>query len=223
MCYYLNMINKFILVLFILLQGLCCFAYEKQADEYSCGAVSAYNLIDNICPVCANNDLKTIYRLLKTDANGTTTYNLCRGLDKYFSGEKIRHDILYYGIKSVKKYKVGQNIDLDNVQKLLASGYNAIINIGIYKKTTNGYIRQYGHYVNLVCADGEGLKVFDPYDKEKEYTYWSTKDIKVRLQNVNDNEKYANTQNHILITSPINYLEQDELAIINGIVLIKLL
>lgn len=217
------MLKKILLVLLILFHNVYCFAYEKQKDEYSCGAISAYNLIQEICPSCNNNNLDIVYKLLKTNTKGTTTYNLCKGLDNYFSEQKFSHRILYYGIKKVKMYKIGEYIDLDNINKLIHSGYTAIINIGIYKKTPYKYVRQYGHYVNLISLDKDELKIFDPYDKENEYSYWRTKNTYVKLQNINDNEKYKNLKTNILIDSSINYLNPDEIAIINGIILIKLL
>ena len=45
-----------LLCLIILLQGIC-FAYDKQNDEYSCGVVSVYNLINDKCPDCKNNEI----------------------------------------------------------------------------------------------------------------------------------------------------------------------
>ncbi len=110
------------------------FAYEKQNDEFSCGAVSAYNLISELCPECRNNNFNTIYKLLKTNRNGTTAYNICNGLDKYFSKQNINYNIYYYGIKKVRRYKNGTNINFDNVKKYISAGYTAILNIGIYKK-----------------------------------------------------------------------------------------
>lgn len=217
------MLKRSLLILFILFQTVYCYGYEKQKDEYSCGAISAYNLIQEICPSCSNKNFDIVYKLLKTNTKGTTTYNLCRGLDDYFSEQNLSHEILYYGIKKVKIYKTGGNIDLYNINKFISAGYTAIINIGIYKKTPYKYVRQYGHYVNLISLYNEELKIFDPYDKENEYSYWKTKNIYAKLQNVNDNEKYENIKTNILIDSSINYLEQDEFAIINGIILIKLL
>lgn len=216
------MLKRILLVLLILFQNVYCFAYEKQNDEYSCGAISAYNVIQEICPLCKNKDLNIIYKLLKTNTNGTTTYNLCKGLDNYFFEQNLSSNILYYGIKKVKTYKAGESVDLKKIQEFISSGYIAIINIGIYKKTPYRYVRQYGHYVNLISMDNNELKIFDPYDRENEYSYWKTKNTNIKLKNINDNEKYENTENNILIDSSINYLKQDELAIINGFILIKL-
>lgn len=75
------MIKIFLIIMF-LFQGFC-FAYTKQDDEYSCGVFSVYNLIEKSCIDCklsAPNQLKI---LLKTDKNGTTSQNLCAGLDQY--------------------------------------------------------------------------------------------------------------------------------------------
>ena len=162
--------------------------------------------------------------LLKTDKNGTTTFNLCNGLEKYFSKQQISADIKYYGIKKVRKFKEKQTIDLKTVEQYLANGYSAIINIGVYKKSNNTYIRQYGHYVNLIAINNDELKIFDPYDKENEFSYWQIKQENANLQNINDNEKYEKTKNNLyIVLSPINYFEQDEYAIINGITLVKIL
>lgn len=218
------MVKRLFLCLFLLLQGLCCLAYEKQQDEYSCGVVSVYNLINEKCPNCKNDEISKLHKLFKTDYNGTTTFNLCNGLEKYFAKQKISADIKYYGIKKVRKFKENQNIDFKTVEQYFANGYSAIINIGIYKKLNNTYIRQYGHYVNLISINDNELKIFDPYDKENEFSYWKIKQENVSLQNINDNEKYETTENNLyIVCSPINYLEQDEYAIINGIILVKIL
>lgn len=52
-----------ILCLFVLLQGILCFAYEKQNDEISCGVVSAYNLINDKCPNCKDNEIPDFHPL----------------------------------------------------------------------------------------------------------------------------------------------------------------
>lgn len=99
------MFKRLLLCLFIFLQGIC-FAYDKQNDEYSCGVVSAYNLINDKCPDCKNNEIPELSKLLKTDENGTTTFNLCNGLEKYFTKQQmIGADIKYYGIKKSANLK----------------------------------------------------------------------------------------------------------------------
>ena len=106
----------------------------------------------------------------------------------------------------------------------MANGYSAIINIGVYKKINNTYIRQYGHYVNLIAINNDELKIFDPYDKENEFSYWQIKQENANLQNINDNEKYEKAKNNLyIVLSHINYFEQDEYAIVNGIILVNIL
>lgn len=217
------MIKRLLLCLLILLQGIC-FAYDKQNNEYSCGVVSAYNLINDKCPTCKNNEIQKLSKLLKTNENGTKTFNLCNGLEKYFAKQKISADIKYYGIKRVHKFKEKENIDFKTIEHYLDNGYSAILNIGIYKKENNTYIRQYGHYVNLISIKDNGLKIFDPYDKENEFSYWQIKQGNVNLQNVNDNEKYEKIKTNLyIVLSPINYCKKDEYAIINGIILVKII
>ena len=217
------MIKRLLFCLLILLQG-SCFSYEKQNDDFSCGVASAYNLINNKYPDCKNNEFSLLRKLLKTDVNGTTTFNLCNGLEKYFAKQKISADIKYYGIKKVRKFKEKQNIDFKTIEQYLSNNYAAIINIGIYKKLNNTYIRQYGHYVNLISINDNELKIFDPYDKENVFSYWQIKQENANLLNINDNEKYETTVNNLyFVLTPIEYCEQDEYAIINGIIFIKIL
>lgn len=218
------MVKCLLICLFVLLQGVCCFAYEKQNDEYSCGVVSAFNLIKDKCPDCKNSEISELSKLLKTNENGTTTFNLCNGLKKYFANQMIDADIQYYGIKKVHKFKEKQNLDLKTIEQYLTDGYSVIINVGVYKKSNNSYIRQYGHYVNLISINDNDLKIFDPYDKENEFSYWQIKQKKINLQNINDNEKYEKSENALyVILTPINYCEKDEYAIINGIIFVKIL
>ncbi len=66
------------------------------------------------------------------------------------------------------------------------------------------------------------LKIFDPYDKENEFSYWKTKLIKANLKNSNDNEKYEKAEEYFLVTTPVNYFKDDEYAVINGIILVGL-
>ena len=78
--------------------------------------------------------------------------------------------------------------------------------------------------MNLISINDNELKIFDPYDKENEFSYWQMKQENINLQNINDNEKYEKSENNLyIILSPINYLEQDEYGIINGIILVKIL
>lgn len=217
------------LIRFVLCICLClffnysCFAYMKQTDEFSCGAVSAYNLINNFCKDCGiTTDLNLVIKMLKTNKNGTTTYNLCNGLNKFLDKQNINHELSYYGIKKVRRYKTAKTIDFEKIEEYISQGYAAILNIGIYEKKGDYYIRQYGHYVNLISVNKEEMKVFDPYDKENEFLYWKTQTKKANLKNINDNEKYEKADDYIFITTPVNYCKPDEYIFINGIIIVKL-
>ena len=212
-----------ILFLFVFLQLVCFAEFAKQPDEFTCAPTSSYNLIKTICPECKTS-IQELAVIQKTDKNGTTTFNLCRGLEKYFKSQNKKVDIEYYGIKKVRKYKVDSNIDLSLLKKHLENNGYAIINIGIYTKDSDGiFTREWGHYANVVAVENNSLKVLDPYDKENEISTWLEirKNKNIALKNINDNEKYIKTNEAYFINSGINYLEPTEFAVINGIVFIK--
>lgn len=218
--------KKFFITLFLLfLIPDFCFSvpYIKQNDEYTCGPVSSYNLIRKMCPSCKDYDVSKLVIIQKTDNNGTTSYNLCNGLDKYFKSQNINADIRYYGIKKLRKYKANSDIDFKEISGLIKDGHSAILNIGVYTKDTDGsYTRQCGHYVNLISVNNNEIKVSDPYDKTNDYSYWKFKSINTKkVYNINDNEKYIKTDNYNIIISPISYLEKNEFALINGIIVIN--
>ena len=212
-----------ILFLFIFLELNCLAEFAKQPDEYTCAPTSSYNLIKTICPSCKTS-IQELAVIQKTDKNGTTTFNLCRGLEKYFKSQNKKVVIEYYGIKKVRKYKVSSNIDLDLLKMHLENNGQAIVNIGIYTKDSDGtYIRKWGHYANVVAVEIDLIKALDPYDKENEISTWTGLGvgINITLKNINDNEKYIKTNEAYFINSGINYLEPTEFAVINGIVFIK--
>ena len=212
-----------ILFLFVFLQLACFAEFSKQPDEFTCAPTSSYNLIKTICPECKTS-IQELAVIQKTDKNGTTTFNLCRGLEKYFKSQNKKVDIEYYGIKKVRKFKESSNIDLDLLKKHLENNGQAIINIGIYTKDSDGtFTRKWGHYANVVAVENDSIKVLDPYDKENEISTWLgiRKNKNIALKNMNDNEKYIKTNEAYFINSGINYLEPTEFAVINGIVFIK--
>lgn len=198
-------------------------SYVKQIDEFSCGPVSSYNLIKKSCPACRDYDINKLKNFERTDNNGTTTYNLCNGLNKYFKSQNLQTNISYYGVKKLKRYKNGSNINFQNIAKLLNEGNSAILNIGVYTLNDDGsYTRHWGHYVNLISVRDNKLKVFDPYDRANQYSDWTIKTLTdIKVNNINDNEKYVNLKNYHIISSQINYLEKNEFALINGVILIN--
>ncbi len=219
------MIKKVLSILFsfVFLQLACFAEFAKQPDEFTCAPTSSYNLIKTICPECKTS-IQELAVIQKTDKNGTTTFNLCRGLEKYFKSQNKKVDIEYYGIKKVRKYKAGSNINLTLLKKHLENNGQAIINIGIYTKDSNGtFTREWGHYANVVAVRNDSIKVLDPYDKENEIPTWTglKVGVNIALKNINDDEKYIKTNEAYFINAGINYLESSEFAVINGIIFIK--
>lgn len=130
--------------------------------------------------------------------------------------------ILWY--KKIRKYKISSNINVEELTSEISNNSQSILNIGIYIKNSNGnYVRQWGHYVNLISIEeNKQLIVFDPYDKNETPIIWKLKQLNgVCLENINDNEKYEKTTNIYAIENKIDYLEPNEIAIINGIVVVK--
>lgn len=200
--------RKFILyiLLFSAIPVLADYSNIKQQDEFSCGVCASYNLISNMGKEADFNSLKRELRLSK---KGVSSNNLCKGLEKSLS-----RNIKYYGIKKVnKKYKVSNEIDLNKIN--LKNG--AILNFGVYDKN---FVRQWGHYVNLIKIDNNTLWIIDPYSKDAYIQRIEVQKIcNHRLNNINDNEKYSRTTEYYLITTPLKYLSKDEAAYINGIII----
>jgi len=215
---------KTLILFFVLNLSLCCFSSEliKQPDEYSCARACSYNLIKKLCPNCDNN-IQYLIKLEKTNKKGTTAYNLCNGINKYFRTQNKNVNIEYYGVKKVRKYKISSDINFEKLKNNLNQNTQVIINIGVYTKNKDGsYTRQYGHYVNLDSIDNNSITVFDPYDKKNELTVWKTKFVSdVNLKNINDNEKYTKTNNAYIIENGMNYIEPNETAFINGIIIVQ--
>lgn len=229
------MVKKVLLILFLLLflESNCFAEFAKQPDEFTCAPTSTYNLIKTICPECKIS-IQELTVIQKTDQNGTTTFNLCRGLEKYFKSQNKKINIEYYGIKKISKYKVSSKIDLMLLKKHLENNGQAIINIGIYTKHSDGtFTRDWGHYSNVIAVDSGAIKVLDPYDKQNEISTWtgverkmlktkkSEANTNITLKNINDNEKYIKSNGAYFINAGINYLEPSEFAVINGIIFIK--
>lgn len=212
---------------FFILQSQCLtadYSNLKQPDEFTCAPTSSLNLIKNICKTCEAPSLNYMKKLQKTDENGTTAFNLCYGLEKYFKTQNKHSDIRYFGIKKVKIYKHSNNFDLLSISNPLNKNYGAILNIGVYTQNSKGeYVRQWGHYVNLISINDKFIKIIDPYNKNSyidKLQYQTSKDIK--LINKKDNEKYIKADKYYVIKTPLNYLQKNETAIINGVITIKL-
>ena len=104
---------KTLILFFVLNLSLCCFSSEliKQPDEYSCAPACSYNLIKKLCPNCDNN-IQYLIKLEKTNKKGTTAYNLCNGINKYFRTQNKNVNIEYYGVKKSANIKYHQILTL---------------------------------------------------------------------------------------------------------------
>lgn len=190
----------------------------KQKNDYFCGPVSSANTIKNISNINQNNLINELAKLEKTTKSGTTINNLCKGIDKYYQKKNMHVEISYYGIIDADaKYQKSETIELN---KLHGQG---IINIGFYRKTGNVYVREEGHFVSLVeINEDNGLIILDPYNKTKGIEKYSVKKEKLIVINKDKYETFTPTSEYYLITTPIDYLENDESAIINGIILLNI-
>lgn len=215
---------KTLILCLVLNLSLCCFSSEliKQPDEYSCAPACSYNLIKKLCPNCDNN-IQDLIKIEKTNKKGTTVYNLCNGINKYLKTQNKNVNIEYYGVKKVRKYKTSSDINLEELKNNLNQNTQVIINIGFYTQNKDGsYTRQYGHYVNIDSIDNNTITVSDPYDKKNELTVWKTRFVSdVNFKNINDNEKYTKTNSAYIIENGINYIEINETAFINGIIIVN--
>ena len=218
--------KKLILVLFtfFILQNQCLtadYSNLKQPDEYTCAPTSSLNLIKNICKTCEAPSIDYMKKLQKTGENGTTAFNLCYGLEKYFKTQNKKSDIRYF--EPVTEVKCC-GFDLPIITNPLYKNYGAILNIGVYTQNSKGeYVRQWGHYVNLISINDKFIEIIDPYNQNSyidKLQYQESKDIK--LINKKDNEKYIKTDKYYIIKTPLNYLQKNETAIINGVITIKL-
>lgn len=206
----------------------------KQNDEFSCAPVSATNAIIGIEKNCTSNARKLANLLainFKTDENGTTSQNLCTGLEKYFKekGQTIKID--YQGYRDVdKKYKTAGLPDMTKIKKAVEEGKAVLLNLGIYKKSDGIYTRQYGHFVNVVGCGSNGivpdknyLTITDPYNKISGRHYIKYNEIKEGkfVHNKDDNEVALtdDAKGFNEITQKFNYFNHNESAVINGAVI----
>ncbi len=220
------MMNKifktlFLITLFCFVSG---FSDIKQKNEYSSAPVCAANCIINYNNFDTENLVEYFTETAKTDKRGTKTNNLCKSLEDYFSENNRTAYIKYFGIRPVNKRFLSEK-PLDIVEEI-SNGRSVILNIGIYKKDGNQYIRQYGHFVNAVYVNDKGqILVTDPYAKEsapfwtelKEAGYIKTKHNKF------DNERVLKKVYDYKQLLNIPYLQEDEIAFLNGVISINLI
>jgi len=218
-----------------------------NVGEYYCGPVSATNSIimlsQNGFPELSQgkNSTKLIEELgilFKTDRNGTTTNNLCKGLETYINSKGDRCDIKYQGFRPVDSKYIDSNIpSLDWIKSEIDKKNPVLLNLGVYKKSfENGeilYKRKYGHFVtangygsNGISIDKDYLTIRDPYSHQEGNHYLKAKKIETGkfIHNKDDNEQsLTNIADGFYELSPnVHYLEKDEIAIINGAISIEM-
>ncbi len=213
-----------------------------EVGEYYCGPVSVasgivtlvkrgFSLLDNPSEL---NLIKELGAYFKTDANGTTTNNMCNGLEAFIKPKGYQAIIKYQGFRPTEqKYKIAAIPDLNWIKAEMNKNNIVLLNLGVYKKSThegkNIYTRKYGHFVlatginhNGLNVDPNYLTIHDPYDRVKGDHFIKTNKIDKGkfVHNPNDNEtSLTNDANGFLEISPrFNYFASDEVAVINGVI-----
>lgn len=215
-------------------------------SEYFCGPVSAANGIISLSengfpelfksgnPAVLINELGAYF---KTNKQGTTTNNLCTGLESYISSKGYKAKIQYQGFRPTEqKYQKSLIPDLQWIKQELDKQNVVILNLGIYKKQTiNGqtvYRRQYGHFVNATGKNTNGLQpdanyisIHDPYDRVSGDRYIKTTLITEGkfIHNSDDNETTLsnNAKGFTEIPTRFNYFAADEVAVIDGAISVE--
>lgn len=214
-----------------------------EVGEYYCGPVSAANavimlsqngfsnLYKNDEPSALINDLAKYF---KTDKHGTTSDNMCKGLDAFVEAKGYKCKLSYQGFRPVDaKYKTASLPDLNWIKSEINKHNAVFLNIGVYKKTIQDgkiiYTRHYGHFVNVMGSgnnelsiDPNYLTIRDPYNRVKGDHYIKVNQIKEGklIHNPDDNEVSLtdNAAGFYEISSKFNYFAPDEVAIINGVI-----
>lgn len=210
----------------------------SQVGEYYCGPVSAANAIvmqsqKGFSNLLTGDSNKLIYELasyFKTDKNGTTTANMCKGLDAFVASKGYKSKIQYQGFRQADNYKTGALPDLKWIREEINKGNTVLLNLGVYKKSVqNGetvYKRQYGHFVTATGEGHDGLNNYltmtDPYDRAKGNHFIRPSVIEKGkfIHNADDNEAVLtdNAAGFYEISPRFNYFASDEVAVLNGVV-----
>lgn len=231
-----NSVQKYNSVAFKTSQNNNFISDIKQPNEYYCAPCAGANAVISLLkPIQINNSLmvNNLAYYMKTDTKGTTSENLCKGLEKYFNSQGLFVKIDYKGFRDVdKKYKSSDLPDIKIIKKELKDGNQVILNLGVYKKSGENYVRQYGHFVNAVSAGSNGFSfdensfaVTDPYNKTSGLQYIKFKPILSGklVHNSDDNEKALtdNAKGFYELSPKFNYFENGETAILNGVIVIS--
>ena len=219
----------------------------KQNDEYSCGPISAANSIiwlrNNGFPnLCTSNhssalvdELSKSVKLIKSENKGTSSNNMCTGLENFINSKGYKISKLeYQGIRPVdNKYKTSMIPDIEKIKREIKKDNVILLNLGIYNKKNTHYERQYGHWVTVTgsgdngyIADNNYLTIHDPYSKVNGNFY--IKPIKIErgkfFHNSDDNEKTLtdNASGFYEISQKFNYFRNSEVGVIDGAVILEM-
>lgn len=208
----------------------------KQKNEYYCAPAACANVVYKLSDNQNKNPdllVEELAKYLKTDKYGTTSQNLCKGLEDYFNANNFNINIEYQGFRDVdKKYKTSFMPDIEKIKSAIKCGNLVILNLGIYKKINNTYIRQYGHFINAVKTGSNGIScedncfaVTDPYSKKQceEFIKLSKIEQGRFIHNKDDNEAALidNAEGFYEIKPKFSYFENGETAVINGAIIIS--
>jgi len=210
-------------------------------EEYYCGPVSAADGIIMLAQrgfyklYPSNNPLILIEELashFKTDKNGTTTNNMCNGLESFIKEKGYNCKVNYQGLKPVdSKYRTAFKPDLNWIKSEINKHNLVILNLGAYKKKVlegkTVYTRYDGHLVPVIGYGHNGLNIdpnyltiLDPYDKVKGVRYIKANPLdegKFIPENVDNEPGLINDAKGFYEISPkFNYYKSDDAVIING-------
>lgn len=213
-----------------------------KVGEYYCGPVSAANSIIDLSQngfpqLYKSNSDSLIYELaryFKTDEHGTTTNNLCTGIEAYINSKGYQAQIKYQGLRPTEqKYFVGNTPDFNWIKQELGKKNTVILNLGVYRKEVKDgktiYKRHYGHFVNVtgkningLNADTNYLSIYDPYDRVKGEHYIKITPIieGTFINNTDDNEARLtdNAAGFLETPTKFSYFNSNEIAIIDGVI-----
>ena|GEM_PF-1639432 len=218
----------------------------KQHNEYYCAPTCAANALLNLASKGNfhlgenfENLIEGMAKTMKTSDKGTTSNNMCAGLDEYVRNMGYNCKIKYQGFRDVNpKYKRDNMPSMAWIKNELDQGKSIIVNIGIYKKVNeNGkavYKRDSGHYINVIGYGSNGiakdpncLTITDPYNKVQGNHYIKLNKIEEGkfVHNPTDDEVSLtnNAKGFYEITPRFNYFDPDEIGVLNAAVSVEVI
>lgn len=205
---------------------LTCIAdeYIKQPNNFTCAPTTSYNLIKRFCPECSTS-VRDLAKMQKTSTMGTSIFNLCSGLEEYFSSQGKNVKIKYFGRFNVFKYKVNPRVDFNLIKNCLRYKGLVIISIGMYDENPDGsLIRRWGHVVNVVSVKDNIITVFDPDDRKNEFTNWEVnRHNNVVLVGGRKSPQRIKPSGYYFVDKGLDHLVKDKKIIIDGLILVWIL